>query len=418
MLARFSLYGFLKNQRYFEPFLYLALVEKGMSFTQIGLLVGLRELMINLLSVPMGAVADVMGRRRSLIFSFCAYVVSFAVLGLASAFWALAVGMSLFAVGESFRSGTHKAMIFDWLAHEGRTSEKTRVYGYTRSWSKRGSAVSAVIAAAVVLLTDRYTDVFLLCAIPYTLGIVNFLGYPAWLEGASTQGAPRREIAATLWQGVQDVVKSTSLRRLLTESMTFEGTFKVVKGYLQPLLESLAVALPVLVGLGDRRRTAVVVAAVYVVLHLLGSQASQGADWVARRAGSQGRAAGWLWAAQLSAFVSMAGALWLGLGALAAAAFVVLAVLQDTWRPLMITRIDDQAAAQRQVTILSIEAQAQALFAAVVAPLIGISVDALSGDGRFLPVAGLGIVVCVAVLSLRRVWAKEAVKTSYPTPTE
>ncbi len=402
MLARFSLYGFLKNQRYFEPFLFLAMIEKGMTFSQIGILIGLRELMINLLGVPMGAVADVLGRRRSLIFSFGAYVVSFVVLGLASSFWVLAAGMILFAVGESFRSGTHKAMIFDWLAHEGRNADKTRVYGYTRSWSKRGSAVSVIIASALVLLTDRYTDVFVLCVIPYALGIVNLLGYPAWLEGAGTKGAPMRDILSTLWRGILDVLGNRPLRRLLTESMTFEGIFKVVKGYLQPLLESLALALPLLVWLGDRRRTAVLVGAVYVVLHLLGSQASRSADDVARRAGSQDRAAGWLWTGYLAVFVTMAIALALGFPVIAAAGFVFLAVLQDTWRPMMITRIDDHAAPERQVTILSIESQAQSMFAAIAAPLIGIAVDALSGDLRFLPVAGLGIAASLAILWLRR----------------
>lgn len=402
MLARFSLYGFLKNQRYFEPFLVLALLEKGMTFSQIGLLVGIRELLINVLGVPMGAVADVLGRRRSMIFSFAAYVVSFLVLGLVASFWGLAAGMAVFAVGESFRTGTHKAMIFDWLAREGRDSEKTRVYGYTRSWSKRGSAVSAVVAAAIVLVTDRYTDVFLLCAVPYAVGIVNFLGYPAYLEGASTKGAPLREILSTLWQGLRDALRNRPLRRLLAESMTFEGTFKVVKGYLQPLLESLALALPFLLDLGDRRRTAVLVGAVYVVLHVLGSQASRGADGVARRAGSSARAAGWLWAGNLAVFAAMAAGLAAGWPAVAAAGFVALAVLQDTWRPLMITRIDDHAPPERQATILSIESQAQSLFSAAAAPVLGVAVDALSGDARFLPVAGLGILASGAILLVRR----------------
>ena len=44
MLARFSLYGFLKNQRYYEPFLVLLLLDRGVSFTALGLLIGLRKL--------------------------------------------------------------------------------------------------------------------------------------------------------------------------------------------------------------------------------------------------------------------------------------------------------------------------------------------------------------------------------------
>ena len=36
MLFRFCLYGFLKNQQYYEPFLILVFREKGLSFLQIG----------------------------------------------------------------------------------------------------------------------------------------------------------------------------------------------------------------------------------------------------------------------------------------------------------------------------------------------------------------------------------------------
>ncbi|MBT7298324.1 MAG: MFS transporter, partial [Victivallales bacterium] len=58
MLFRFCLYGFLKNQQYYEPFLILVFREKGLSFLQIGLLVGFREICLNLFEIPSGAVAD------------------------------------------------------------------------------------------------------------------------------------------------------------------------------------------------------------------------------------------------------------------------------------------------------------------------------------------------------------------------
>ena len=81
MIFRFSLYGFLKNQRYFEAFLFLAFLDKGLDFFQIGLLVGLRSLAVNLMEIPSGAIADVFGRRRSMILSLSAYIGGFVVLG-------------------------------------------------------------------------------------------------------------------------------------------------------------------------------------------------------------------------------------------------------------------------------------------------------------------------------------------------
>ncbi|MBW2464487.1 MAG: MFS transporter, partial [Deltaproteobacteria bacterium] len=156
MLFRFSLYGFLKNQRYFEPFLLLALLEKGLSFTEVGFLVAFREIILNVFEIPSGAMADVLGRRKAMVVSFTAYIASFVIFGFGEALWHFFGAMFFFGIGDAFRTGTHKAIILDWLRQEGRQDEKTRVYGFTRSWSKIGSAVSALIAAGLVFRGGRY----------------------------------------------------------------------------------------------------------------------------------------------------------------------------------------------------------------------------------------------------------------------
>lgn len=161
MLIRFSLYGFLKNQRYYEPFLILAFLEKGLSFFVIGVLISFREICVNLFEVLSGAAVDLYGRRRSMVLSFSSYIVSFLIFAASSELWTLFAAMLFFALGEAFRTGTHKAMIFDWLEEQGRGNEKARIYGVTSSWSQIGSAVSVLIAALIVPLEGRYSRVFL-----------------------------------------------------------------------------------------------------------------------------------------------------------------------------------------------------------------------------------------------------------------
>jgi len=70
LLFRFSLYGFLKNLRFFEPFLVLFFRDEGLSFFQIGPLYAVRDISTNLLEIPAGVVADASGRRRSMVISF------------------------------------------------------------------------------------------------------------------------------------------------------------------------------------------------------------------------------------------------------------------------------------------------------------------------------------------------------------
>ena len=51
MLFRFSLYGFLKNQQYYEPFIVLAFLQMGLNYTLIGLLIAFREMMVNIMEM-------------------------------------------------------------------------------------------------------------------------------------------------------------------------------------------------------------------------------------------------------------------------------------------------------------------------------------------------------------------------------
>ena len=396
MLFRFSLYGFLKNQQYYDPFLILAFREKGLSFTLIGWLIGFRELSVNVMEVPSGVAADLCGRRRSMILSFTSYIISFAIFASSTVLWQLFVAMFFFAIGEAFRTGTHKAMILDWLRFQGRADEKTKTYGYTRSWSKMGSAVSVLIAAGLVFHTGRYSDIFLFSIIPYVLGIVNFLGYPSELDGRPESTPSLRSMATHLIGGFRQAMFDGRLRRVLLESMGYEGTFKVTKDYLQPILKQMAVALPLFVTLGDKKRTAILVALFYFALYIASGVASRKSHKFADRFGGEGPAARHLWLITVGVFLPVAAVLWFKVFWLGAVGFVVLALLQNFWRPITITRVDNETDAKMGATMLSIESQAKAGGAMVLAPLIGLGVDRLAAgpdDPALWVAAAAGAVV-------------------------
>jgi len=401
MLFRFCLYGFLKNQQYYDPFLILAFRQKGLSFAVIGILIAFREICINLLEIPSGAVADVMGRRRSMIASFLAYIGSFVIFGLCGRPWMLFAAMLLFAVGEAFRTGTHKAMIFDWLDRQGRLPEKTFIYGRTRSWAKLGSAASVVIAAALVFCTEQYSAVFLFCLLPYSLAIVNFLGYPAYLDHSHARGKHAGGVLRTLTSALSRSLRCRPLRRLLIESMGYEGLFKSSKDYVQPVIQLACLALPAALALAERQRVAIAVGTVYFLLYLLGSFASRGAGSFARAAGGDHRSARLLWLMNLAVFALMAGGILAGFAPVTIAAFVLLAVLQNLWRPILVGRVASLAEGEQTATVLSIESQAKSLFVAAVAPLLGWSVDLIAARDHnlsFLPIAAMGIAVSALIL--------------------
>ncbi len=410
MLFRFCLYGFLKNQQYYEPFLLLAMLGKGLSLTQIGLLVGFRALCINVLEVPSGAVADVLGRRRSMVASMLSYVASFAVFAIGQSFAAMFGAMALFAGGEVFRTGTHKAIIFAWLKHYGREWEKTRIYGLTRSWAKLGSALSALIAGALVFMLQDYRVVFWACLVPYAINAINLATYPAWLDGPG-HANPMRQILQTLGSGLRVCWHRRSLRRLLTESMAFEGLYKSGKDYIQPVIQLAVMAVPVATWLSGAQRSAVAISLVAVFVNVCSSIASRHAGGLSAWAGSDRRAGRWLWVADLGSFVLMGAGIAFGLPAVIVVAFVVLAIVQNLWRPILVSRCATLCDADHTATVLSVESQASSLFVAVTAPLLGWSIDAARAIVQeteavtwwsFAPLAAVGIAVSLGMTFWRQ----------------
>lgn len=425
MLKRFSLYGFLKNQQYYDPFLWLAFLQMGLNYTMIGLLIAFREVAVNIMEIPTGAIADLCGRRKSMIFSFLGYIISFVVFGftgLAAMEGRISHGMLLpllfgamifFAVGEALRTGTHKAMIFTWLRIQGRTAERTKVYGYTRSWSKIGSAVSVVLASIFVFATSNFIYVFFFSIIPYVLNIINFLGYSPEVDGDIKKSATIREIITHLKEALVVSVKRSSLRRLIFESMGFEGFFKAAKDYLQPILK--ATALPVTavlfagLTLSEEQKSVVLIGPVYFVLFILSAIASRKAHVLVDRHGHEDATAKCLWMAAVLIFLALLPAMYFSVHWIMIIGFIALYIVQNLWRPVLISRFDVHSDEAKGATVLSIESQAKSIATMIIAPLLGFTVDMVkvggpvgAAGGEFWPVGVIGLILALGFLLTAR----------------
>ena len=410
MLRRFSAYGFLKNQRYHEPFFVLALVEQGLSFLELGLLIATREVVLNLLEIPSGVIADLFGRRRCMVASFMAYLCALVLFASAPGLALLYLAMVLYALGDAFRSGTHKAMIFAWLRAEGREADKAEVYGYTRSWSKRGTAIAALVGAVLAIGVGEFTLVFWFTLIPYVLNLANLASYPRWLDGSASareRGSLGQSLRAA-GRGISSALRRRGLRRLLAESMAFRGSHELTRSYLQPLVETSVLALPIVAlasgSLGEEpaafRTTAITLGLVYFALGLIESAASRRAGALAKRHGELRATTRWLWRANALGYGLMLATLLAGFPIIAMLVFVVqTGVLNNLFRPVQLARFDAHTPAQLQATILSAESQAKALFVALLAPVVGLLMDhgvASGSPGLALwPLAALGLVLAL-----------------------
>ncbi len=388
---RFSLYGFLKNLRFFEPFIILIFRDNGLTFLQIGLLYSIRDLTNNLTEIPTGFFADAFGRRKSMVFAFVAYIISFFIFYTFSDFYLSAAAMVLFGLGESFRSGTHKALILEYLRLNKMLDLKIAYYGRTRAASQMGSAINSLIAAGLLFFTGDYKTMFLATTIPYVIDMINLATYPKVLDGELSK-FDRRALSKQAKGTLQDFIgifKSRQVMRSILSSAGFTALFKTTKDYLQPIIETLALASPFLLALDDMNRSGFVVGIVYFFIYVLTSYASRSSDRISRSFMNLEVAINrtFLAGAVLLFFAGLA--IRQDLTIISVCMFLSFYVLQNLRKPMNVAFISDRISHKVMASGLSVEAQFATILVAVFAPIVGALADSF---GVGIALIGLSLV--------------------------
>ena len=135
--AAFSMYAFIASV--------YRIVEVGLGPLELVLVGTALEVAVFLFEVPTGVVADVYGRRLSLVLGALLVGAAFLVEGLVPLFWAVLFAQVLFGIGATFRSGAWPAWIADELGNEG----VGRVYLRGSQASRVGAIVGIGVGVAV-----------------------------------------------------------------------------------------------------------------------------------------------------------------------------------------------------------------------------------------------------------------------------
>lgn len=400
---KFCLYGFLKNLRLFEPFLILFFVDSGLTFLQIGVLYSIREIARNILEIPAGIIADSIGRKKTMISSFVFYIISFVIFYYSNSFSFFTVAMILYAVGDAFRTGTHKAMIFDYLRLKGWQNQKVYYYGHTRSWSQIGSAVSALLAGLLVFYTDSYRMIFIFSIIPFFLDLLNIISYPKELNG-SVMTYRKGEIIKNLKKVILDFVysfKNKVLLKAIVNLSVFTGYYKAMKDYLQPVLKTFALSLPILIAFGDKQRSSVVIAVVYFFIYLLTSFSARNSGRFSERFKNLYKPLNLTLMIGIGAGVITGIFYEMDIIILSIIFFIAIYLIENLRKPIGISYVAENIDTDIMATVLSAQSQAHTIVAAVLAPLIGWLADVF-GLGYSILIVSSGLVLLSPLYLLKK----------------
>lgn len=375
-IKKFSFYGLLKNLKFFEPFLYIFFLSLGFSYLQIGGLISIREITKNILEVPSGIFADHYGRKKSLQICFVLYIMSFVLFYFGNLYLIISLAMIIFGIAEAFRSGTHKAIIFLYLDKNDISEKKTEVYGRTRSYSLIGSAISALIGGFIVFVESDYRLIFLFSILPYILDFILISSYPDYLDGAKNNKLSFKILYSSGLESLKKLIfRLKDLRKGIINSGVYDGFFKVLKDYLQPVLKIEIISLPLFLNIAEEKRLSVLLGLSYAVIHLISSYGSRNAFKLKNAFAESSKILNlfYIVTALIIAFIGIT--INSGYTLIIIILFVLFYVLRSIRRPVMVDYIADIIEEKERATMLSIESQFRTLFIIITAPVIGYVAD-------------------------------------------
>ncbi len=168
---------------------------------KIGLIDGVSKLVAVFLEVPSGAVSDLLGKKRTLIFGNLAFVICCLILINATNFTWLLIGNIIMFIGFAFISGAKEAILFDSLKDIQKEDQYDEVLGKVNSIATFTTVASIFGGGLLFRFNPQFTFVAWLLFSLISIGLLAYMSEPK----SDTNEASYTEYFSKLKTGVQSI---------------------------------------------------------------------------------------------------------------------------------------------------------------------------------------------------------------------
>lgn len=143
-VSKFYIYKFLNDCLPIYALYTILFKEKGLSVTEISLLLAIWSLVTLVIEVPSGILADRWNRKYMLSIATLLKAVCYIIWFFSSSFVMFAVGFLFWGFESAFTSGTEEGLLYDNLKSENRETEFSKIYGRGRFYSNLGTLLGVL----------------------------------------------------------------------------------------------------------------------------------------------------------------------------------------------------------------------------------------------------------------------------------
>ena len=146
----------------FMPIIWLFYQENGLGLTDLFIIQSIYSVTIALIEIPSGYIADVLGRRNSMIIGMFFGFIGMIIYSFSFGFEGFLMAALSLGIGQSFISGSDTALMYDSLVQLKRSNEFIKLEGRTISMGNLAEAFAFIVGgllAEISLRTPFYFQV-------------------------------------------------------------------------------------------------------------------------------------------------------------------------------------------------------------------------------------------------------------------
>ncbi len=350
----------------------------GLSFAQIFTLDAIYMLMFILFEIPSGALADLIGRKKTLLAGLATLVLAAFATGSAQNFTHLFLSFFVWAIGFSLISGSSEALIYDSLRNEKRFHQ---VSGRALSFSVAGLALAGSVGP--LLFSRNFRMPYFASALPFGAAFLAMLFYRETAGANGASGFSARQHVLQIREGTRTAIgnrfilwSTGAMALVFAVSYTFTSLY-------QPYLVQVGFSVP---------QFAYILPLMFITEAVGGAWSEQ----ITSRLGE--RLAFWINFLLLGASLLIMGLL--------ASKFVVplllvYGFLQGVLRPLVSTYANRHIEAAHRATIISVQVMMSTVVASALLFVFGFLTDRIGVIALTGVIGGLVLAAGIPLLLLR-----------------
>ena len=170
--------GALMWARFFVPVIALFYIASQVTLEQFGIIMAVFAIVTLLFEIPSGVVADMIGKKNSLLIARFMYLIEIAILAFGNGFELFLIAKIISGIAVSLVSGTSQALLYDTLKRLKRTNEHKKISGALTAVTNISMAIIFIVGAYLFTIDAKLPAILSLPFIGLGFILTFFLEEP------------------------------------------------------------------------------------------------------------------------------------------------------------------------------------------------------------------------------------------------